>query len=102
MITQMYLRGRVDAHQFISSLFSLPGFMLFMVILDLMHIADLGILQYFERDILLELFEQIREGAESKSEAVADIQLFINQSSAALGVQPPISNITYGMIADKN
>jgi len=88
----------------LSGIFNFPGFKFNYVALDLMHISDLGTLQYTLANCLLELYRKMGGTTEHKSTNSRDVLhsllTFIKLASKRVGQEePPIRGLTFLMIA---
>ena len=79
--TRDYLRMSLALREFISMLFSFAGFTLEMIVINLMHVSDLGILLYLIGNIPLELHETIHKEGERNSDTAGTIYMFMCMSA---------------------
>ena len=93
-----YMADSHSTGKYVSQLFSLPGFQLEYVSIDLMHCCDLGCAQFVLGNIMWELFRHIGGIRDKPDEHIADLILLIKQSSRHLGMAvPPINALTLTM-----
>ena len=72
------------------------------IVLDLMHVCDLGITQYLLGNIWLEMLYQIGGSMTRADEALAQLVVFIKHASKQLGyAKPPLNKLTIGMLKGK-
>jgi hypothetical protein len=86
---------------YLSTLFSLPGFLLDYVDLDVMHVVDLGILQYFLGSISLELLHSLggKRGKDNWKHSLSQLLRLIKHSWKEVGLSvSPINDLTIGML----
>ena len=89
--------------RYVSAIFTWPGFELSYVSCDLMHCADLGITQYLEANVLLEVFEIKLHGVYSDpGPAMTDLNFFLHCCSRHIGqARPPVARLTFLQIKPK-
>ena len=89
-------------HQaFLSVLWTLPGFKYTDISLDLMHIGDLGIIQYLLGNVVLECFWRMDGTYANPKEAMADLTMLFKQASRMLKITPPFAFLTLGMFKQR-
>ena len=79
-----------------SGLFDVPGFVIAMVSIDLMHVSDLGILQVLLGNVLFELFKQVGGLITEPLEGLSRLNLMI--AAAAKRVSPEKTMIKFTKI----
>ena len=85
---------------YLSKLWDLPGFAFTMIILDLMHVSDLGICQYLLGNVIYELFKQMG-GLVTNPEPVMGKLLKMIKDAAKLPelkIQAPVNKLTLSMV----
>ena len=76
---------------YVSELFNLPGFIFTMFILDLMHIADLGITQVILGNIIFELILEMGGTIGQPDDAIVNFMNFLRLACHALDMKPPLT-----------
>ncbi len=76
--------------------------MLSYIVLDLMHVCDLGITQYMLGNIWLEMLYQLGGSLTKSEEVLSQITVFIKHASKQLGyARPPLNKLTIGVLKGK-
>jgi len=88
----------ISNNVFVSTLFSIPGFVLSSIKPDFMHICDLGILQYIQGCVLFDLWRELGGTWKNHQGATTKLLNMLKLQAAALGVEAPIHNLTIFMI----
>ncbi len=89
----------VDVGGYWSVFWSLPAFQLSYIVLDLMHVCDLGITQYLLGNMLLECFFSMGGVLNKAKGALSEIVVFVKLASKRLGYEkPPLNKLTMGML----
>ena len=85
---------------YVSSVFSWPGFTLQNVVLDWMHMVDLGVAQACLGNILVELFRSAAVGGlfTNPTQGLTRLQTMLNDCAVQLGTAVPFSKMTLSMI----
>ena len=91
------MADRLLQGSFISGIFSFIGFRLEYVSLDFMHIADLGVTQYFLGAVLWEVFLFLDGIVSRPGAAMGRIMTLIKLMAKELKTQAPISTLTLSM-----
>ena len=86
------------ARGYVSEIFNLPGFQYTMLVLDLMHIACLGILQYLLGNVLLGLFFRLDGTIGDPGEAVGRLLTFSKLAAKNQGIETSVFRLTINMI----
>ncbi len=96
-----WLASRAREGNYITGVFSWPGFAWTSIVLDFMHVVDLGIAQECLGNILWEVF-QLLGGTVSQAEAtLARMLVLLRDVANDLEVPCPLSKITLGMIRQR-
>ena len=83
----------------LSNLFGLPGFELAFITADLMHVADLGVVQYLIACVLYELFIEMNGVMTRSAPTLADLLIMIRTASKSLKQDKlPLNALTMTMI----
>ena len=80
--------------QYVSSIWSVPGFHLESIKLGWMHIADLGILQYLVANCLWECFQELGGTFTSSRTACSQLMNIIIICCRVIAVEKPINALT--------
>ena len=86
---------------FVSTLWSIPGMTILNVEPDFMHCSCLGIVQYLNGNVLWELFVQAGGTRTNWKGACGQLMGMIRTAAKELHMDPPISQLTIGMIRGK-
>ena len=99
-----WVTSRIQEGGYLSSVFSWPGFTFDMVILDWMHMADLGVSQTCLGNILFELFRgDAIAGLVSRPEpGLGRLQAYLAEAAHSLGLTLPFSSLQLSMIRAEN
>ena len=100
-----YIAWCIAEHRFISMVFSFPGFELDYVVLDWMHIADLGVSLYMLGNSMWYLFKNKMHGKHtnlvSSNDTCVGIVVFLKMATKNLQsnkkAEPPINKLTLAM-----
>ena len=85
--------------RYLSVLWSLPGFILSFITIDLMHCGELGILQYLLGNVLFELFVQLGGIVTRPLEAMGSLMSLIQVASKHLQqARPPVYKLSIAQI----
>lgn len=100
--SEQFLRQKFENGEYISGLFSLPGFRAEYIGVDLMHCSCLGVVQYLLGAVLLELFQEMHGVYLRAHETLSEILCMIRAASKRIE-QPrvPINNLTLTMLRGK-
>ena len=86
---------------FVSQIWGIPGFHILAVEPDFMHTCCLGALQSLQGNILWELFSSLGGTLTTHRPALAKLLSMIQAASRRLEVEPPINQLSIGMIRSK-
>ena len=93
-----FLASSMAGAQFLSKLFSVPGFTLQYIIPDWMHTVCLGVLQYLMGNVMWELFVHIGGVWSNPAKACAALFNIMVLVAQDLGVERPFSSLVVTMI----
>eukprot|EP00959_Pyramimonas_sp_CCMP1952_P044879 937504-Pyramimonas_sp.AAC.1 len=97
-----HMREIFEQGKYMSVFWTIPGFILPYIVCDVMHVCDLGITQYLNGNIVMELFRRIGGLRTRPDETLADIAGFVKMASKSLKYsKPPLNKLTLGMIQAK-
>ena len=95
---QSWLSERTSDNKYISAVFTWPGFTFYYIILDWMHMVDLGIAQECLGNILFEIFRKMGGLIGQPAAVLANLLLLLQDAAHSLGVPCPFSKLTLGML----
>lgn len=99
LVTQHeWLNERTREGNYISPVFSWPGFVFTCIILDWMHMVDLGIAQECLGNILFEVFRELGGLITNPDPTLAALLLLLQDAANSLEVPCPFSKLTFGML----
>ena len=87
-----------ESGKHICPLWFLPGFVVSMVCLDLMHVGCLGIVQALGGNILFEMFIKLGGLVTNPMPVVAELVALIKMGAKHLKIQAPVNKLTLAMI----
>eukprot|EP00959_Pyramimonas_sp_CCMP1952_P210295 4400873-Pyramimonas_sp.AAC.1 len=94
-----HLLDLLNRGEYWSIFWSLPGFQLQYIVLDVMHVCDLGITRYFNGNLCMEWFKQLGGLTTSPDPVLSEMVRFIKMASKNLGYpKPPLNRLTMGMM----
>ena len=97
MTMALFLASASFGEQYLSRIFSIPGFELSMVLPDWMHTVCLGILQYLEGNVMYECFILLGGRPSNKQEVVSRLFQMVCVVAMDMGLEKPFSALTYTM-----
>jgi hypothetical protein len=97
-LTHAEYMADLRARGYVSEVWNLPGFRHTMLVLDLMHIACLGILQYLLGNVLLLQFHRLGGTIGDPNDALTNLLRFTKLAARNLGIQNPVFKLTLNMI----
>ena len=101
MVTMSEVIAETTQHRYPSGIWSIPGLTIGMFKPDWMHCCDLGILQYVMGSVMWELLRQLGGTMNKPKAACAKLLMMSKAMARELGVEPPFTTLTYGMIRSK-
>ena len=93
-----FLSGAYSGRQYLSALFSCPGFTLDYIEPDWMHTVCLGVLQYLEGNVMLELWQKVKRRGMTKTHVEAMLMNMITSTARVMGVDRPFAKLVFTMI----
>ena len=93
-----FLAAAFGGEQFLSRIFTVPGFDIAMVIPDWMHVVCLGILQYLEGNVMFECFIQLGGRVSNPNATCVRLMQMISVVARDMGLEKPFSTLTFSMI----
>lgn len=100
--TTDWMTQRFSDADYISGVFSWPGFAFQYIVLDWMHMVDLGIAQNCLGNILFELFREMGGLITNPAPTLARLLTLLDDASNDLGIPCPFSKLTLSMIRGEN
>ena len=98
MVSQSAAIAEAAAARYPSAIWQIPGLTISMFKPDWMHCSDLGILQMVMGNIMWELLVELGGTMRSPKPACAKLLAMSKVMARQLGVEPPFTALTYGMI----
>jgi hypothetical protein len=92
-----FIASRLATNSYISGIFSIPGFVLDYFGVDFMHVADLGVTQYFLGAVLFTLFLEMGGVISRPGEACGKLMTLIKMFARKVGIDAPINTLTLTM-----
>ena len=86
-----FMNDRLRNRKYVSGVSRWPGFILLYIVLDLMHMADLGITQYCLGNVLFELFLELGGVLGRPLPTMARLVAFLKDAAIQLGVTCPVT-----------
>ena len=93
-----WMQERIQAGGYVSGVFAWPGFSFHGIVLDWMHMCDLGVAQACLGNILWEVFLRLGGLVTHEHPTMTRILNYLCDAAHDLGHQMPISKLTLGMI----
>ena len=93
-----WLENRLASGSYISQVFSWPGFHFGSIVLDWMHMVDLGCAQQCLGNILFELFKAMDGRIGDPGQVLGRLHTYLGDVAHSLGVQVPFTKLTLTMI----
>ena len=93
-----WLRDRMLSNGYVSAVFSWPGFTFHSIVLDWMHMVDLGCAQACLGNILWEIFRDIGGLVTAPTAMLAKLQIWLADAAHELGVEMPFSKLVLSML----
>ena len=92
-----YLKLERTLGTYVSGMWAIPGMVLMQIVLDIMHVSDLGILQYFLGNVVFEMWRKLGGKFSSPKAALGLLVIFIKMGAKHLKLAKPLNKLTVGM-----
>ena len=93
-----WLADRMRSNAYVSGVFSWPGFTFKSVVLDWMHMVDLGCAQACLGNVLWELFRELGGLVTAPNAMLAKLQVWLSDAAHELGAEMPFAKLSLSMI----
>ena len=93
-----FITSVLFGEQYVSKIFTVPGFSNSYIIPDWMHVCCLGILQYLSGNVMWELFVTVGGTLKINKGALSSLLNMAKAAATDLGVELPLNTLTMGMI----
>ena len=93
-----WMRDRLAEGGYISQVFSWPGVTFSCIVLDWMHVCDLGISQVCLGNVLFEVFVMVGGVIGNPLEGMSNLMVMLKDAANDLGVGCPLSKITLAQV----